>query len=152
MILLYFKINLKEQFSNNYYLSKKLQNNIPNRPIMEFLGDLKKNYDEDLYSRAQDYGSGFHKQKLLCNYKIRKDIENKAVDKSFSKLNEPNYNNCIDKATYLCEFTKPEMYLSDNKYFQPRWTFKPYKDQAIPKATDLNCWNRIHDCCYKNKN
>jgi len=101
------------------------------------------------------------KEKLNVN-KINKDTQSKAIDYAFSLQTVSNdvgilnsgdpviYNTkkdeCINKANKLCERTDPKFYLQDAKYFPPRW-IGPYKNVDLPKHTDLNCFNKIYDCC-----
>lgn len=148
-IVYIYLFNVQERFSNLNYTTKQLKQQIENRPIMTFFGDIKQKYDENFKSKIINSNQNFNKQKTLCDDKIILKIQDQILDESFQKV--PVINDCMAKANYLCEFTKPEMHLSDNKYFQPKWIFPPYQNQPVPKAIDLNCWDQMYSCCKKIK-
>ena len=53
---------------------------------------------------------------------------------------------CLIKADKLCQRTDPMLYLPDRTYFPFRW-IGPYKNTPLIKNTNLNCFNKMYNCC-----
>jgi hypothetical protein len=146
---------------------------------MNFLGNVNDAYHKYL-NKYKTTSSTPLPQTLLCNDRIKLEIQKNALQDGFDKINVTNLlkkyditnNNtekedsikdyeidtfiksknkdCLYKSNHLCELTNPMLYLSENKYFPPRWIFKPYANVPLPKHIDLKCWNNMFNCCNKN--
>ena len=100
----------------------------------------------------------------VTNLLKKYDITNNTINNTINDTNIKNYikdyeidtfiksknKDCLYKSNHLCELTNPMLYLSENKYFPPRWIFKPYSNVPLPKHIDLKCWNNMFNCCNKN--
>jgi hypothetical protein len=162
----------KESFINSPYKKQKIPYEIKQDPYMNFLGDLNDSYRKHLEDVNKDSNSPI-RQKALCDDRIRKDVQSKALIEAFEKVKEKdikdsnlfdtnipsdsritystnNYRSCGNKASQLCDLTDPMLYMSQNTRFPPRWIFKPYRDVSLPKHTDLKCWSNMVNCCKKN--
>lgn len=53
---------------------------------------------------------------------------------------------CLIKADKLCQRTDPMLYLPNRTYFPFRW-IGPYKNTPLIKHTNLNCYNKMYNCC-----
>lgn len=109
---------------------------------------------------------------LNTNYKHMDTLENKSLDEAFATVpgdgkeifasslfvkEEPSIdfvdkskNDCLYKANHISEYTNPMFYLSETKYFPPRWIVKTYKDIPLPKHTNLKQWQNMFNCCKLN--
>jgi hypothetical protein len=79
-------------------------------------------------------------QNKSLNDVFNSEIKNNDLEESFRK--DP----CVAVSNYLCEFTDPNMYLSESQ-MPPRWIMKSLKDQPLPSHVDIHCFNRIYNCC-----
>jgi hypothetical protein len=146
---------------------------------MDFLQDLDFKFKEKLdeLNVKQHTTNLPFKQKVLCDDRLNKQTQSEALDYAFSK--QPNYSKseltdkkilntndpqitfdfqkkylkgedlCVHKASSLCERSNPMYYLSETRTFPPRWIFKPYENMELPQHVDLNCFNRMYNCCKK---
>jgi len=176
-IILFWWFNLsKEMYTNSEYNKKRLPYKPKDDVYMTFLGNLNDSYNKHLKEISKDSNSPI-RQKALCNDRIRKQVQSKALNEAFDKVPDmnvseselfdkeiPQYSKipfilekkterqCSNKASTLCELTEPMLYMSQNTRFPPRWIFKPYKSVALPKHTNLKCWDNMLNCCKKNLN
>ena len=162
-------------YDNDNYKSKLLTYNPKKDVYMDFLGNLNDSFKQHLNKANEKTGYAI-KQKILCDDRVKIEIQNKALNDAFSKVEKTDIskesdmfvkNNdittenkiefvesanreCAYKANHLCELTNPMLYLSERPYFPPRWIFKPYKNVPLPKHTDLKCWDNMSNCCKNN--
>jgi len=163
----------KETFINSPYKRQKIPYKVKQDPYMNFLGDLNESFNKHLKEVTKDSNSPI-RQKALCDDRIRKQVQSKALIDAFKKIKEKNIDKdsklfdtniqqsskiqfktsanrtCANKATQLCDLTDPMLYMSQNPRFPPRWIFKPYRDTSLPKHTDLKCWSNMLNCCKTN--
>lgn len=143
-----------EYYTNNLNITNqydKFIDNSPQKPqiYLDFLSDLNQNMKSKAPITGAFRGS--------CDDKVNQQFQNQALYESYSKLNKDNLSEkfkrdpCIAYANYLCEFTDPALYLSENQYFPPRWLTKTYKDQRMPYYTNISCFNSNYNCCKQSK-
>lgn len=167
-LILWFNSNT-EKFVNSPYNRQKLPYTVKQDTYMNFLGDLNDSFKKHLKEASKDSDSPI-RQKALCDDRVRKEVQSKALIDSFKKVQEKyidkdsqlfdntpqlpfntsSTRTCASKASQLCELTDPMLYMSQSKYFPPRWIFKPYRDTPLPKHTDLKCWANMNNCCKTN--
>lgn len=179
------KYKIKEHFTQyeEPYKQQIISYTPKKSDYMEFLGNLNDSYHTYLQKYKKDSKLPLP-QKLLCDDKIKIQIQKSSLQDAFNKINvnelmkkynldttgttgtthikdytkdyeldkfiKPVNKDCLYKSNHLCELTNPMLYLSENKYFPPRWIFKPYKNTNLPKHIDLKCWNNMFNCCNKN--
>lgn len=111
--------------------------------LLNFLGDLNDSMHAKLPRTGPFMGS--------CDDKVNEEAKRQSLKEAYDKITKYTNNfkqdNCVAKATYLCEFTRPEMYLAEGR-FPPRWVVPTYANTELPKYTDLHCYNTFYDCCY----
>lgn len=164
----------KETYINSEYNQQLLQDKPKEDVYMTFLGNLNDSYGKHLKEVSKDSDSPI-RQKALCDDRVRRQVQSKALDEAFDKVPDMNITDsdlfdkeipndskipfllskkttrqCPNKASTLCELTEPMLYMSQNTRFPPRWIFKPYKDVSLPKHTNLKCWDNMLNCCKKN--
>lgn len=169
LILLYLFTLQKETYINSEYRLQKLPYTTKDDVYMNFLGSLNDSFKEHLKEISKDSNSPI-RQKALCDDRIRKEVQSKALIDAFKQIQEKDIDkdstlfdtnvpkmfksssnrSCANKVSQLCERTEPMLYMSQNTSFPPRWIFKPYKDVALPKHTDLKCWSNMLNCCKTN--
>jgi hypothetical protein len=176
LFIIYLLNTSKETYINSQYNVQKLQYKPKEDVYMTFLGNLNDSYNKYLKEVNKDSDSPIL-QKALCDDRIRKQVQSKALDDAFDKVPDMNINEsvlfdksipseskipfelvkktarqCANKASTLCELTEPMLYMSQNTNFPPRWIFKPYKNVNLPKHTNLKCWDNMLNCCKKTLN
>jgi hypothetical protein len=164
----------KEKFINSNYKRQKLPYKVKEDIYMNFLGDLNDSFGKHLKEVSKDSTSPI-RQKALCDDRVRKEVQSKALNEAFDKVIPKNIDDsvlfdkhipkisqipftlskhtdrqCPDRASALCDLTDPMLYISQNTRFPPRWIFKPYRDTPLPKHTDLKCWSNMNNCCKNN--
>jgi len=163
---------IQEKFINSDYKRQKLPYNVKEDAYMNFLGDLNDSFGKHLKEISKDSTSPI-RQKALCDDHVRKEVQSKALIDAFTKVTEKNIDKdsklfdtnipqisqitfkvddnrtCANKASQLCDLTDPMLYISQNTLFPPRW-IGPYKNELLPKHTDLKCWSNMVNCCKKN--
>lgn len=169
LVLLYLFTLQKETYINSEYKLQKLPYKTKDDVYMNFLGNVNDSFREYLKEISKDSNSPI-RQKALCDDRIRKEIQSKALIDAFKQIQEKDIDkdstlfdtnvpkmfnlssdrSCGNKASQLCEKTEPMLYMSQNTSFPPRWIFKPYKDISLPKHTDLKCWSNMLNCCKTN--
>lgn len=94
--------------------------------------------------------------KGTCDDTINKIAENKALKSAYDKMmsDKTKFNgelfekdHCVTLANWVCEFTDPNMYLSESLYFPPRWIVPTLAKMKLPKSTSLSCFNTNLNCC-----
>ncbi len=162
----------KEKFINSDYKRQKLLYKVKEDVYMNFLGDLNDSFGKYLKEVSKDSTSPI-RQKALCDDRVRKEVQSKALIDAFKKVQEKNIDKdsklfdinipeiskikfkvdndrtCGNKASQLCDLTDPMLYISQNTRFPPRW-IGPYKNVPLPKRTDLKCWSNMNNCCKTN--
>lgn len=174
VIIIFIKPNINEDFTDintikykDTYKNKSVKN-LKKDIYMDFLGDLNNSFKVHL-DNHNDSNSPI-KQKVMCNDKIKIDIQSSALKDAFNKVpsdidifNSPVFdkseskldfkdnskNQCLYKAQHISEYTNPMFYLSESIYFPPKW-LGPYKDIPLPKHTNLKQWSNMHNCCKLN--
>lgn len=174
IFILYFINTSKETYVNSHYNHKRLPYKPKEDIYMTFLGNLNDSYNKHLNEVSKDSNSPI-RQKALCDDRLRRQVQSKALDEAFDKVPDMNIDEselfdknipkestipfeltkktarqCPNKASTLCELTEPMLYMSQNTSFPPRWIFKPYRDVNLPKHTNLKCWDNMLNCCKKN--
>lgn len=163
----------KEKFVNSPYKRQKLPYKAKQDVYMNFLGDLNDSFGKHLKEASKNSNSPI-RQKALCDDRVRKEVQSKALIDAFKKVQEKDISKdsklfdtnipqisklhfktsanriCANKASQLCDLTDPMLYMSQNPRFPPRWLFKPYRDTPLPKHTDLKCWSNMLNCCKTN--
>jgi|LakMenEpi03Aug12_release.lakeMendotaPanAssembly.Ray.scaffolds.fasta_scaffold474194_2 hypothetical protein len=162
----------KEKFINSNYTRQKLPYKVKEDVYMNFLGDLNDSFGTHLKDASKDSTSPI-RQKALCDDSVRKEVQSKALNEAFDKVQEKdidkdsklfdinipqisqitfkvdNNRTCANKASQLCDLTDPMLYMSQNTRFPPKW-IGPYKNVLLPKHTDLKCWSNMINCCKNN--
>lgn len=158
----------KEKFINSNYTRQKLPYKIKEDVYMNFLGDLNESFGKHLKEVSKDSTSPI-RQKALCDDRVRKEVQSKALNEAFDKVqekyigkdsqlfdnasqlpfNSSSTRTCANKASQLCDLTDPMLYMSQRTYFPPRW-IGPYKNVLLPKHTNLKCWSNMLNCCKNN--
>jgi hypothetical protein len=162
----------KEKFINSDYKRQKLPYKVKEDVYMNFLSDLNDSFGKHLKELNKDSISPIP-QKALCDDSIRKHIQSKTLVDAFTKVSEKNIDKdsilfdtnipqiskitfkvddnkiCSNKASQLCDFIDPMLYISQNTNFPPKW-IGPYKNVPLPKHTNLKCWSNMVNCCKTN--
>ena len=170
----------REHFENYNYDNDNYKNNLltykPKKDVyMNFLGDLNDSFTEYVNKTNEKTGYSI-KQKLLCDDRVKIELQNKALNDAFSRVEQTDISkesdvfvkdvdvtdvdvkidfvestnrDCAYKANHLCKLTNPMLYLSERSYFPSRW-IGPYKNVPLPKHTDLKCWDNMSNCCKNN--
>lgn len=173
IVYLFIQNRKTENFVNSPYKRQKVPYPIKQDPYMNFLGDLNDSFGKHLKEVSKDSNSPI-RQKALCDDRVRKEVQSKALIDAFKKVQEKdiskdsklfdnnipeiskitfkvvNDRTCANKASQLCDLTDPMLYMSQNLNFPPRWIFKPYRDTSLPKHTNLKCWSNMLNCCKTN--
>lgn len=134
---------------------------LPNETIKNFKKDNYMNFIRNVNNKLEE------KLQTCDNNNLKSDalkfaFEKTPLENSYSKIEKtvwdpiptgiPNNDMCVNKSVNICEFTDPNLYVTSNQiYFPPRW-IGPYKNDTLPKHTDLNCYNRMYNCCHSKNN
>lgn len=168
--LIYKSIQGTETFLplDDSYASQKISYTLKPDIHMNFLGDLNDSFKHHLDDAAKGKNYAI-KQKVLCDDHVKMDVQNKALDDAFSKVQsdgkqvfdssifydsgsidftDNSKSKCLYQAYSLSQFTNPLLYLSETK-FPARW-IGPYKNIPFPKHTNLKQWSDMYNCCKKN--
>lgn len=163
----------KEKFINSNYTRQKLPYKVKEDVYMHFLGDINNSFRKHLTEVSKDSTSPI-RQKALCDDRVRKEVQSKALNEAFDKVIPKNIDDsvlfdkhipkisqipftlskhtdrqCPDRASALCDLTDPMLYISQNTRFPPKW-IGPYKNVLLPKHTNLKCWSNMVNCCKTN--
>jgi hypothetical protein len=175
LFIVYILYTTYESYENiSDYDIYKLKYKVKDDEYMNFLGNLNDSFKKYLQEATKGSSTPI-RQKILCDDKIRQQVQSKALIDAFKTVKEKNidYDSnlfdknippyskipfsiedenqvCRNKASQLCERTDPLLYLSQNTNFPPRWLFKTYKNVPLPKHTDLKCWSNMLNCCKTN--
>jgi hypothetical protein len=138
LVIVLFLTKKKEDFTLNHvggqgkYEKNKIEPLKRQQKFLTYLSSLNDIYKSKIKKLSK---------KEICNDKINEKIQIDAVRQVF---NTPkNKMECIIKASEVCEFTDPNLYLSETT-FPLGWI----KDVELPKNVDLSCFNQNYDCCY----
>jgi hypothetical protein len=162
----------KEKFINSDYKRQRLPYKVKEDVYINFLGGLNDSFGKYLKEVSKDSTSPI-RQKTLCDDRVRKEVQSKALIDAFTKVQEKDIDKeselfdtnipqiskitfkvednttCTNKASQLCELTDPMLYMSQNTRFPPRW-IGPYKKVQLPTHTNLKCWSNMVNCCKTN--
>lgn len=161
-VLIYYNSSI-EHFTNfTAFVNKKLPENfiIKNDHYLDFVQNIKNNLNDTNEGPFKTVTSEAQKKALDIAFKLEPNenpIElatiNALVDKSTPVLYNTSKNtSCVVKADNLCQHTNPYQFLVDTKNtFPPKWTKDSlYENVQLTKETNLNCWNRMYNCCKQN--
>lgn len=129
IILYFFYFYRREHFTLDSYDKFRIGHINREQKYLDFLNELNDEYK----SRKKDL-----QLKDLCNDKINIEIQKQSLKSAFKK--PKNNKECAYKASNICEFIDPYLYLSESKNFPPPWIVKSYKDLDLPKHVDINCF------------
>lgn len=133
--------------SNEQFLTKydKFQlspsEKLNDQRYLSFLSDVQSQLG-NLYVQGD---SGKCSNKQTSNAALRNAFE--ILEKNTSQSTNFSRDPCVAYSNYLCEFTDPDMYLTEGKNAPPRWIHPLYKDSKLPYYTFLNCYNATYNCC-----
>jgi hypothetical protein len=146
------KYNITEQFE-----STSLLQDLDITPMKDTLGEQRYlSYLSDVNDAFQQAIPKTGPFKGTCNDTINKIAENKALKSAYDKMmsDKTKFNgelfekdHCVTLANWVCEFTDPNMYLSESLYFPPRWIVPTLAKMKLPKTTSLSCFNTNLNCC-----
>lgn len=153
-LVLYFNMK-QETFTATKYQKYAVpdKSKLGEQRYLRYLSDINDKFQQEIPKTGPFKGS--------CDDTINKLAENKALryahDKMFndrSKFGDNIFERdpCVTLANYVCEFTDPNMYLSETANFPPRWTVKTLAKTPLPKHTNLNCFNSTLNCCRRSQN
>lgn len=123
---------------------EKLEN-LKEQRYLSFLSNVNENFK----SKAPKIGAF----RGSCDDKINTQIQLKALHQEYSRIHGGNNGGdpCVSAAHYLCEFTHPNMYLSETQ-MAPKWLMKSLKNQPPPTHINLSCFASNYDCCKQSFN
>jgi hypothetical protein len=126
---------------------EKLEN-LKDQRYLSFLSNVNENFKSKAPKTGAFRGS--------CDDRINTQIQLKALHEEYSRIQGTEHsrihggNNggdpCVSVANYLCEFTHPNMYLSETQ-MAPKWLMKSLKDVSPPTHINLSCFATNYDCC-----
>lgn len=118
---------------------------IKGQRYLSFLDDLNTDFKGRLPKTGPFRGT--------CDDKLNKAIEKLSLKAVFDKnIDERGLradfkrDPCVAISNYLCEFTDPNMYLTESQ-MPPRWLMKSLKDAPLPMHVDIACYNKTYNCC-----
>ena len=126
------------------FFSKSVETleNLKEQRYLTFLGNLDKNFKSKSPKTGPFRGS--------CDDKINTLLQLTALDEEYSNLHKKtntfNSDPCVAVSNYLCEFTHPNMYLSETS-MPPKWLMSSLKNIPPPTHTNLNCFATNYNCC-----
>ena len=148
LILIYLNKNNIDKFTSidNKYTKYKLTNVLKTDIFREFLQNLNDSFTQNVNEEYIKSGlTSPIKQIILCDNKIKKNIEERSIKTVFGKINKSG---CMNKSIHLCEKTDPFLYVTENTYaYFPTKLESLYKTQNLPTYTSLSCFRKINACC-----
>lgn len=133
-LCLYFFLSYKKQ-------SVEKLENLKEQRYLSFLGNVNENFKSKSPKTGPFRGS--------CDDKINTMIQLKALNEEYSRIlskSAAHQDPCVAVSQYLCEFTHPNMYLSETQ-MAPKWLVKSLKNKPPPTHINLSCFATNYDCC-----
>lgn len=140
--------NPTESFTDIYH-SLKINSLPKKQAYLDYLQELSDEYKARMPMDSKVFRG-------TCNDNLNKKMQSDALKTVFTKrLEDGNAtfkkDPCIGIASQLCEFTHPNLYLSES-HMPPRWLIKSYQGTPLPKHVNLNCFQSNYNCCKQGTN
>ena len=137
-----------------FFLSRSVEKleNLKEQRYLSFLDNVNENFKSKSPKTGPFRGS--------CDDKINTMVQLKALNEEYSRsaqtlgtaqnIGTPQSGShqdpCVSVSQYLCEFTHPNMYLSETQ-MAPKWLMKSLKNKPPPTHINLSCFATNYDCC-----